>query len=333
MSLPVRTTEFYRSYRLLYTGAISKIFQCTDTRNHKKVVIKAYFNSALTNNKQRLYVQRELEILGTLTVHPHPNIIHIIGQFTDFLGVYIIQEYAEIGDLCTIICKYPNLRIPERYAIDMIIYQVTCGIDFIHSLGIIHRDIKPENILVFGNTYKICDFGLAISSKTALPVSPVGTLPYMAPELMKLEPFKFKDVQPLMTTQVGRYNELIDIWSLGSMIYEILCGKNLFDNKDDDIVIANICEKKIEIPKEVNLTGHALLLIRYTLERNVAKRMSAKQLLHKFWSHKPSKEALSYHEKYNNIEKNLQKQLSHSFHTNQNEDSFCCYTDTTLDTQ
>ena len=81
------------------------------------------------------------------------------------------------------------------------------AVAFLHSRGIIHRDIKPENVVVDANgIVKLCDFGLAIATADEVPVNVVGTLEFMAPELLKLTPLSGALLDRFRKGGVARYS-------------------------------------------------------------------------------------------------------------------------------
>ena len=94
--------------------------------------------------------------------------------------------------------------------------QIIMGLDYCHNINIIHRDLKPENILVDkkNNCIKISDFGLStcIKSKNELLNDTAGTTRYLAPEVIK---------------QTGHLGQAADIWSVGVILYNCVCGSKL----------------------------------------------------------------------------------------------------------
>lgn len=101
-------------------------------------------------------------------------------------------------------------------------------LEFIHSKGIIHGDLKPDNILLTADkSIKICDFGASqFINQEQKETFPFCTLWYRAPELIFCEPI---------------YDERVDSWSLGCILYELFQMKILFKAKNDNCQIANIC--------------------------------------------------------------------------------------------
>ena len=116
------------------------------------------------------------------------------------------MEYAGNSNLKNFIEKYKESHeyIEEKKIIN-IIKQICIGLRAIHSCGIIHRDLKPENIFIDEQNFniKIGDFG--ISKKAPYTLTQIGTNSYIAPEIM----------------QGKKYNNKVDIYSLGCIIYEL----------------------------------------------------------------------------------------------------------------
>ncbi|KAI8876980.1 kinase-like protein [Backusella circina FSU 941] len=162
---------------------------------------------------------RELKLLEHF--NGHKNIIGLfdmdIVDYHDFNELYLYQELME-ADLHQIIRSKQELT-DEHY--QSFIYQICCGLKYIHSANVLHRDLKPTNLLV--NTrceLKICDFGLArgyIESKgegdAGFMTEYVATRWYRAPEIM----LSFRN-----------YTKAIDMWSLGCILAELLGAKPLF---------------------------------------------------------------------------------------------------------
>jgi serine/threonine protein kinase len=105
-------------------------------------------------------------------------------------------------------------------------YVVEPLLQALHYLGqraIIHRDIKPENILISETgTVKLADFGLSIVASEELPVTRVGTLAYMSPEVVacprKVHPGDWKHRKDLA------YGSQVDVWALGMLVFELVVG-------------------------------------------------------------------------------------------------------------
>lgn len=113
-----------------------------------------------------------------------------------------------------------DYRLAEDRA-KQIIHHIMLGVKYLHSFGIVHRDLKLENIMMTEGTErgnpKIVDFGLSkIIGPSETATEPFGTLGYVAPEVLKKQPYTFS----------------CDIWSIGCILYALLSGTLPFDHND-----------------------------------------------------------------------------------------------------
>lgn len=252
------TTPFYPDSELIFTGSKTKVY----VSKTKNCIIKEY-----------PIKHDEIDILKNLN---HANIIQFFEYFTYKTNIYIIQEYASRGDLRNFAEHFPHRRIPDFFVCNKIIYSVVLGLQYIHGLSYIHRDIKPENILVTQNySIKIADFGLAINKKDTIPNTRVGTLEFMAPEIINLR-YDYN--------KVCKYDEKVDIWALGCVIYELLYGFSPFFDINEKFIQYRIVNCKFKFyPDIVNISSLSSCFILDTLEKNVTKRLSATELINKYW--------------------------------------------------
>ncbi len=125
-----------------------------------------------------------------------------INLVMEFIGIKSLEEYLQ---------KQPYKRIAEGEA-SYIFRQIVKGIQYCHQNGIVHRDIKTENIMIDHNhNIRIIDFGFAISLNPAKRLKIFcGTPHYLAPEIIRNETYS---------------GERADCWSLGILLYIMICGK------------------------------------------------------------------------------------------------------------
>ena len=148
----------------------------------------------------------------TLKKCRHKNIVAYIEDFYEDSKLLIIMEFCSGGDLAEFIRNQQEL-LPVDFIINWLI-QITSGVCFIHKMKIIHRDLKPANIfLTDKNKIKIGDFGIAKGLDKTTTSTFVGTILYMAPEIMVGE----------------KYNMMADMWSLGISFFEIITLKKPFE--------------------------------------------------------------------------------------------------------
>ena len=166
----------------------------------------------ITKNKN--LINTEVNIHGRIN---HPNIIKLHNYFRIKNNSYLILEYSPNGTLFDIIRSSHGLS--EIYSFYYFL-QTLNAIYFLHLHSIIHRDLKPENLLINEkNIIKLCDFGWSVKLKDNKRTTFCGTVEYMAPEIIKKQ----------------EYDETIDIWSLGVLLYELVHSYSPFFSEDLDV--------------------------------------------------------------------------------------------------
>lgn len=188
-------------------GSFGKVYKARRKYTGRLVAIKMI--NKLGQSKEDLQsFRREISILQKVD---HPNIMRMLEIFETNTDFCLVTELGR-GDLFQIITD--NQSLPENI-LRSISAQLVSALNYLHSQRIIHRDLKPQNVLISSNgTIKICDFGFArVLSNTTLALNSIkGTPLYMAPELV----------------QEHQYNEKVDIWSIGIILYELYYGRTPF---------------------------------------------------------------------------------------------------------
>ncbi len=236
----------YEIVNLLSAGGMGEVYLGRDTRLARTVAIKVLPASLMAKPDRRRRFEREARTVASLN-HPHICQIYDIGL--DGEVDYLVMEYME-GELLSQRLDRGPLPTAEvlRYSI-----EIAEALDTAHRRGVIHRDLKPANVMLTPAGAKLMDFGLAkLKEETDLasaflvskpPTSLtdegmiVGTLNYMAPEQLQ-----GKDADARS-----------DLFSLGSMIYEMASGAKAFPGASGAEVIAAILER--EAPPLWNLKG------------------------------------------------------------------------------
>ena len=218
-------------------GAMGVVYKGEDPKIHRTVAIKTvklsdFDEDILDEMKERFF--REAESAGLLT---HPNIVTIYDAGEEHDLAYIAMEFLKGRDLEEN-TKKENL-FPLRETLS-VVTQVAEALDFAHGKGIVHRDIKPANIMKIEETQevKVTDFGIAritSSSKTKTGVI-MGTPSYMSPEQVA-----GKKVD-------GR----ADIFSLGVVLFELLCGEKPFAGEDMTSLMYQIAKERHPSIRTIN---------------------------------------------------------------------------------
>jgi serine/threonine protein kinase len=219
------------------------------------------------SSKVKKAIMDEISIAQKIKRNPHDNIVKFYDIIDDIDTIYIIMEYCDSGDLSKIIGKPLKEKTAQYY-----FRQIINGIKYLNTNHIIHRDIKPKNILLTDNkkTLKICDFGLAkeLIGNTTKISTICGSPLYMAPEM-------FYD---------KTYDETVDIWSIGIILYEMLFGINPFHKVKDRHELEQLMIKSdddIHIPK--NVSESCFSLLSGLLQKSVITRLSFDKIYDHEW--------------------------------------------------
>ena len=263
--------KYYKKIKDLGSGSYGSVYKAKNIIMDHYVAIKI-IEKVQENMIDDLEIKNEINILKTLS---HPNIVKIYEFFDTPLYYYIVTEYCRKGELFAYIKNVYNER-----QLSVLFYQVFSGLVYLHEKKILHRDLKLENLMVSEiekdvvteEEYfwiKIIDFGTAkIFEKNRAEKAVIGSSYYIAPEVLK-----------------QRYNEKCDTWSVGVILYMTLVGTAPFDGKTDDDII-----RKIKIGKynktNTRFNEHSEEvkdLVSKLLEKNIEKRLSAKEALNHPW--------------------------------------------------
>lgn len=261
----------YKKETFLSQGSWSEVYCGTlHCNSNERVAIKQIRKLTLhkKDEKVKTQVQREIDIHLQLK---HPNIIRLIETFEDECNIYLVMEYAEQGDLFD---KLSHEKIFSEKQSAKYMLDICKGLDYCHDLNIIHRDIKLENILIGNDGHlKIADFGWAIQTQD-LCNSFCGTLEFLPPEILKGD----------------SYGPQCDVWSLGILMYEMLCGTNPFGNRsslnEKDCYWIILSHKIINEEPSMNssyITYKSKDLLRKMLCKDVETRITLKDILQHPW--------------------------------------------------
>lgn len=187
------------------SGGMASVYRAFDEVLRRTVAIKELTEQLRGNADVRSLFLKEARKMAAVR---HQNVVQVYDVSDEGDVPTIIMEYLEGGSVASKLGRGP-LTPDEVIAI---LRQVTQGLKAIHEVGLVHRDVKPENIIEHNGTFKIADFGVAMSGdEEALPFV---TNKYAAPEVL-LEPDKIGPTS--------------DIYSLGVMCVEMLLGSQRFE--------------------------------------------------------------------------------------------------------
>jgi Tol biopolymer transport system component len=257
---------------LLGQGGMGEVYQAHDTKLGRDVAIKV-LPEAFAHDPQRLSrFQREAKLLASLN---HPNIATIHGLEESNGTHYLVMELVPGETLRERVAREGALPVEEALGIAR---QIAEALEAAHEKSIIHRDLKPANVKVTPEgKVKVLDFGLAkafareesgsdpsnsptLSQAATLQGVILGTAAYMSPEQAR-----------------GKaVDKLTDLWAFGTVLYELLTGKQAFNGEDITEILAAVVKTD---PDWSRLPGSTLpsisVLLRRCLQKDKNLRMQA----------------------------------------------------------
>ena len=265
-------------------GAFGEVF-LTQKKGSKEVFATKRLDRAFSEKPENIkLLSNEITLLKKIN---HPNIVRLIDLKKTKSHCYIVMEYCNGGDLSGCLKKYKAAyRRPfSEEIVQYLMRQIVSGIYFLHSNKIIHRDLKLDNILVtfpsendkksinmMKAVAKIIDFGFATrlkASKSNLTYTVLGTPANMAPQILeKMEQ---------RTPNHQGYDEKVDIWSLGTLCYEMLVGHMAFCGNSMQELSQKVKQGTYSLP--TNLSKEVISFIDSMLQTDPNKRLSARDLL------------------------------------------------------
>ncbi len=207
----------YRVIKKLATGGMAYVYLGHDTTLDRTVAIKVLKQSLSRDKAFREQFHQEAKAAANLT---HPNIVTVHDFGYAGQKLFIIMEYVAGVDLKTYLFRHPAITLKEGLEL---IVQACDGIGFAHRAGIIHCDIKPQNMLVtHDQKLKVTDFGIA-HAISAVQTNQLKDIVWGSPHYFSPE-------------QAGGYppTPSSDVYSLGVVLYETLCGSLPFESDDNN---------------------------------------------------------------------------------------------------
>ncbi|XP_041498475.1 sperm motility kinase 2B-like [Microtus oregoni] len=225
-----RFSSIYQMTKTLGRGTFGTVKLAFHTPTVSYVAVKILENvkgdSARNNN--------EVDIMRSLI---HPHIIRFLQEVQTREMTYVIMDYASKGNLLHQIRKQGGLQECE---VRRLFTQVVQAVKYCHDNCIVHRDIKANNILIdaSGNA-KLCDFGLAVRVVPGKKLKTFcGTLPYCAPELLKVKPYD---------------GYASDVWNLGVLLYYMVARQLPFQASSYKGLKQQILAANFSVPHHVPL--------------------------------------------------------------------------------
>jgi len=236
--------------RTLGCGSFGRVKYAKWKQDGKHYAVKFMKKHEIMKLKQVDHINNEKRLMAQIN---YPFIVNMVGFAKDLCYVYIVMECISGGELFT------HLRRARKFTDEQSKFyaaQIAAAFAHMHNKNIIHRDLKPENILLLPNGYcKLTDFGFAkVLEPGTRTYTLCGTPEYIAPEVLLNK----------------GHGKPVDWWTLGILIYEMICGQPPFCDEDPMGIYQKILAGKVYFPKYFDKNAKAL--VKKLLTADLSKR-------------------------------------------------------------
>lgn len=271
--------SFHHNYKLiskLAEGTDSNVYLCSDINDETLVFAVKIIKWLHKRTEFEERIQKERHINSVLL---HDHILPAVDIFSTTEADYIVFHYMHGGTLRDMLQRRKQAgrrALPESYA-RAIMKQLLIALSYIDENNIVHRDIRPDNIFLSDTRFPLIvtvgDFGYAdfVSERRVnrdLLEALIGTPPYIATEILRGK----------------KYGPLVDMWSAGVTLYEMLTGDVPFKGKNDHELIKQIKKGKVNFDNwNPDISNEAKSFAQQLLQPDPHKRISPLAALHHRW--------------------------------------------------
>uniref|UniRef100_A0A8C1RCI7 MAP kinase-activated protein kinase 5 n=1 Tax=Cyprinus carpio TaxID=7962 RepID=A0A8C1RCI7_CYPCA len=295
--LLLQETSILEEYNINWTqklgaGISGPVRVCVKKSTQERFALKILIDRPKARNEVRLHMM----------CASHPNIVKIMEVYANSVQfphessprarLLNVMEMMEGGELFHRISQHKHFT--EKMA-SQVTKQISLALQHCHSLNIAHRDLKPENLLFKDNSLdapvKLCDFGFAKIDQGDL-MTPQFTPYYAAPQVLEAQRRHQKEKSGVIPTSPTpyTYNKSCDLWSLGVIVYVMLCGYPPFYSKHHSRTIPKDMRKKImtgsfDFPEEEwsQISEMAKDIVRKLLKVKPEERLNIEEVLAHPW--------------------------------------------------
>lgn len=283
---PIQDDYIIHQGIVLGRGASGSVLKCVDRTTRVECALKI------------LHIREESkrEITLLMQCNDHPNIVKAIAVYENILSqgqkyYLLVMELLSGGELFDRLAVKVSFTEKEASAI---MREIVAAVKYLHDHRIAHRDLKPENLLYSnksdGAILKLADFGFAKVDNGDLQ-TPLYTPYYAAPQILKAKEVKFQVTQgALPDWTVYTYDKSCDLWSLGVILYMLLCGYPPFQSEKRDSKLSALMQNAIASGSYVfhdsywsHISEDAKELVRGLLCTEPAARMDINRLAEDPW--------------------------------------------------
>jgi len=264
---PGKISEFYDiDKKKLGEGSYGSVSKAKSKTTGATRAVKSISKAQMKN------LDRFKQEIAIMKIMDHPNIIKLYENFEDHRNIYLVLELCTGGELFDRIIDAGHFTESQAATVMQHMFRAML---YMHENKICHRDLKPENFLFVTKdpiekaTIKVIDFGLACKfTKDQVLTTKAGTPYYVAPQVL-----------------AGKYDQAADLWSLGVIMYVLLCGYPPFYGETDADVLAKVRLGNFSFNAAdwKSVSEDAKTLIRMLLKMNPKDRYDAKMALNHEW--------------------------------------------------
>ena len=276
--------EDYTLEKIIGKGSFGQVYLTSKTGTNKLFATKKMPKTMVLQPKVKKYFNNEIHILENID---HPYIIKLYEIKQTINNYFLIFDFCNGGDLNHCLEKYKkkNKKPFTQEIVQHLMNQIVNGLQYLHNSKILHRDIKSDNILVHFKSkedlqnlnllnadIKIIDFGFArYLEDDSLAQSVLGSPLYMAPQILR-------KLKKLDNNNSFGYDQKADIWSLGTVCYEMLIGTPPFYAENYDDLLKGIQKGNYSIPNNLKLSKEAVSFLNGMIQYNPQSRLDINAL-------------------------------------------------------
>ncbi|CAK62776.1 unnamed protein product (macronuclear) [Paramecium tetraurelia] len=223
-------------------------------------------NREVAERKKQKITERLQNEVDNTSKMSHPHIVKFEDLVESPNNIYFFMEYCSGGTLEKLIQN--RKRLSQADALPYF-KQLALGCGYLYEKNVIHRDLKPSNVLLQDNVIKIADFGLSKAMEEQIKEiandnTPwIGTPLYMSPQVIGQEQYSIKS----------------DVWSLGCIFYEMLCGRTPYYHEKVQYLQLMIQNENVQFPNDVQISENMKKLITMMLAKTENARISIVQVI------------------------------------------------------
>ncbi|XP_030071937.1 protein kinase C theta type isoform X1 [Microcaecilia unicolor] len=236
------TIDDFILHKMLGKGSFGKVFLAELKKTNQFFAVKALKKDVVLMDDDVECTMVEKRVLSL--AWEHPFLTHLYCTFQSKENLFFVMEYLNGGDLMF------HIQNCHKFDIDRAMFyaaEIVCGLQFLHSKGVVYRDLKLDNVLLDQEGHiKIADFGMCKENMfgNAKTCTFCGTPDYIAPEILLGQ----------------RYNVSVDWWSFGVLLYEMLIGQSPFHGQDEEELFQSIRMDDPFYPRWLNQDAKDILV-------------------------------------------------------------------------